>query len=128
MPRVDVEVQRTVLRALLHYYAVSKVADSALQTTPAVTVVLFVTMVQQLVLLDVQKPTAATLINVADLAVLHSGHAILTAHALQQRTLQFLQDCLHVTEQLLHTVLKITKTSQNGTVLDITNLFSSLTL
>ena len=128
MPRVDVEVQRTVLRALLHYYAVSKVADSALQTTPAVTVVLFVTMVQQLVLLDVQKPTAATLTNVADLAVLHSGHATLTAHALHKLTWQFLQDCLHVTVQLLHTVLKITKTSQNGTVLDITNLFSSLTL
>jgi hypothetical protein len=72
----------------------------------------------------VQKPMVATLTSVADLAVLHSGQDIQTAHV--QHTIISLhhQDYLPVTELLSALVQKPITVSQNGPVKDITSLLT----
>ena len=77
--KVAEEAQRIVLLDRQRYCAVSRVADSALQTIQTEPAVLYVTMVQQQALLDVRRPGAATLINLVDLVVLLSGPATVIA-------------------------------------------------
>ena len=62
----------------------------------------------------VQNPTVATLPNVVDLAVSHSGQVGAVALAPQYITLLFLQACLPVTVELLLQVLKQITDFQSG--------------
>jgi hypothetical protein len=86
-----------------------------------VLVVLFVTMVQ-VQPAAVQKHTAVISIRKADLAALHSGHVIVTAHVQHNYTWQFLQDYLPVMAVLLHTVSRTATDLPTGQEWDITNL------
>ena len=92
-----VEAQPIVLLDQQRYCAVSRVADSALQTIQTEPAVLYVTMVQQQVLLDVRRPGVATLTNLVDLVVLLSGPATVIALVQHRLTWLFLQDYLPAT-------------------------------
>ncbi len=85
MLRVAEAVQHIAHPVVLQFYAASKTADSALLTIQTVLAVLYVIMVLEPA--DaVQKHTVATLTSAADLAVQHSGHVIVTAHAQHKDT------------------------------------------
>jgi hypothetical protein len=98
VPKVVAEAQPTVLQELLQYIAVILMVIFAEQTTAEPVAVLFVTTVQEQ---DhaVQNRGVVILINVADLAALHSGHAGQIVHVQHRLTWQFHQVYLPATVQ-----------------------------
>ena len=123
MLKAVAEALLIVRQAQQQYYAVIKMVVSVLPTTPTVPAVLCVITDQEQVR-AVQNHMAATLTSVADLVVLHSGHAIVTVHVLLKHMWLFLRGYSPAMVLLLHTALKTIKTFQSGTVRAIISLSS----